>query len=71
MFNDNLQYRWFLVVYDASSPEEARVNTEGLECYFFSLEKNEFHKGSAPRPIAEVLAINQQFALEDTNSFYH
>jgi hypothetical protein len=69
MFNDNLLYRWFLVVYDASSPEEAGVDTEGLECYFFSLEENQFYEGSIPRPIAEVLAINQQFALEPSHTW--
>lgn len=77
MFNKNLLYRWFLVVYGASSPKEVGVDLSGLECYFFSLKENQFHEGSTPKPIAEVLTINQQFSLDtnntlfDNNHFYH
>lgn len=70
MYNDSLLYRWFIVIYDAATPEDVG-GTEGLECYFFSLKRGAFIRG--PSPVSEVAKINQKICSSFSSgwsSFY-
>lgn len=69
MYNDNMLYRWFLVVYYGTGtaaggaeedPNAAVGGVEDLECYFFSLDTGLFRNNINPKPRQEVLKINQK-----------